>query len=100
MAINEKEPTAGELAQGAALSERLFGATVAGFDVMSVYLGWRLGLYTAVDESATVSQLADRAGIAERYAREWLEQQAVTGLLQVDDPAKSAQDRSYSLAPG
>ncbi len=101
MAINEKKPTREELTeQGEALSNRLFGATLGALDVMSVYLGWRLGLYTALDESATASQLAGRAGIAERYAREWLEQQAVTGLLQVDDPAKSAEERSYTLPPG
>jgi 2-polyprenyl-3-methyl-5-hydroxy-6-metoxy-1,4-benzoquinol methylase len=33
----------------------------------------------------TPDELAHRAGIAPRYAREWLEQQAVAGLLEVDD---------------
>ena len=39
---------------------------------------------------ATAAELAGRTGTHERYAREWLEQQAVTGLLTVedaDDPA-------------
>ena len=33
----------------------------------------------------TRAELAERAGIAPRYAREWLEQQAVAGLLDVED---------------
>jgi hypothetical protein len=33
----------------------------------------------------TAPQLADAAAIHPRYAREWLEQQAVAGYLIVDD---------------
>jgi 2-polyprenyl-3-methyl-5-hydroxy-6-metoxy-1,4-benzoquinol methylase len=45
------------------------------------------GLYRrlAEDGPLTVGQLAERAGIAPRYAREWLEQQAVAGLLEADE---------------
>lgn len=45
----------------------------------------------------TSTGLASQAGIDERYAREWLEQQAVTGILEVDDPAKPERERRYSL---
>ena len=71
------------------------------FDVMAVYLGDRLGLYRVLDDGgpATSAELASRAGIDERYAREWLEQQAVTGILEVDDPAAAADRRRYVL-PG
>jgi 2-polyprenyl-3-methyl-5-hydroxy-6-metoxy-1,4-benzoquinol methylase len=64
----------------------------------SVYLGDRLGLYTALASGgpATASELAARAEIHERYAREWLEQQAVTGLLSVDAAAVPA-GRRYSI---
>jgi hypothetical protein len=84
-----------------ALVERLFGAALGGIDFVSVYLGDRLGLYRALAEAggSTSSELASRAGIHERYAREWLEQQAVTGILEVDDPAKPEGDRRYSLPP-
>ena len=41
--------------------------------------------------------LADRAGIAERYAREWLEQQAVAGVVEVDDATKPPDDRRFEL---
>jgi winged helix-turn-helix protein len=69
------------------LVERLFGATIDALELYWIYLGAELGLYRALGERgpATSSQLAERAGIAERYAREWLEQQAGAGLLAVDD---------------
>ena len=62
-----------------ALVGRLFEASIGMFDVMSVYVGDRLGLYRALHDGgpATTAELAARAGIDERYAREWLEQQAV-----------------------
>ena len=34
---------------------------------------------------ATSGELAQRTGTAERYAREWLEHQAVAGILSVED---------------
>ena len=66
-----------------ALVERLFGATIAGLELFGVYLGERLGLYRllAGEVGFTADELAARAGIHPRYAREWLEQQAVAGLL-------------------
>src|SRR6186997_3078824 len=78
---------------------RLFGAAIGMFDVMSVYLGDRLGLYRALRDGgpATSAELASRAGIAERYAREWLEQQATTGFLVVEDASADAAARRFSL---
>jgi SAM-dependent methyltransferase len=67
-----------------ALAERLFSATVGGFDLAAVYLGDRLGWYQSLvdDGPATADDLARRTGTDARYAREWLEQQAVTGILE------------------
>jgi SAM-dependent methyltransferase len=80
-----------------ALVERLFGSVLATMDLQSVYLGDRLGYYRALAEGPlTSAELAARTGTAERYAREWLEQQAVTGIL-VTDPAVDAGDRRYIL---
>lgn len=81
------------------LVERLFGASIGMFDILSVYIGDRLGLYRALHAGgpATAADLAARAGIDERYAREWLEQQAVTAILEVDDVAAVAADRRYAL---
>jgi protein-L-isoaspartate O-methyltransferase len=78
-----------------ALAERLFEATLGALEVFSVYLGAELGLYEALERHGplTEAELAERAGIAPRYAREWLEQQAVAGFLEVDDA------RRFSLAP-
>lgn len=83
-----------------ALAERIFGSLLGTMEVFTIYLGDRLGLYAALSEGpATTAELATRAGIAERYAREWLEQQAVNGLLEVDDVAAAADERRYTLPP-
>lgn len=93
--------TAGEPTSAAtdALVERLFAATINTLEVASVYLGGRLGLYRALADGgdATPGELAARTGTAERYVREWLEQQAVAGFLTVDDPNVDAAARRYGL---
>ena len=82
-----------------ALVGRLFEATIGMMDVLSVYLGDRLGLYRALHDHgpATAGDLATRAQIDQRYALEWLEQQAVTGFLEVDDVAADPGERRYTL---
>jgi SAM-dependent methyltransferase len=82
-----------------ALAERLFAATVGFLEVASVHLGGRLGLYRALadDGDATAGELAERAGTAERYVREWLEQQAIAGFLTVNDSSRDASERRYRL---
>jgi 2-polyprenyl-3-methyl-5-hydroxy-6-metoxy-1,4-benzoquinol methylase len=89
--------------RGEALVERLFTATIEALELSSVYLGTELGLYRALADRgpSTAPELAEAAGIAPRYAREWLEQQAVAGLVDVDDPhgdAPSA-ERRYAIDP-
>jgi SAM-dependent methyltransferase len=44
--------------------------------------------------------LAARLDLDERYVREWLEQQAVTGFLAVDDVAAAPGERRYLLPAG
>jgi winged helix-turn-helix protein len=82
-----------------ALAKRLFGATIDALELYSVYLGTELGLYRALEQRgpATYAELANRAGIGERYAREWLEQQAVAGLLEAEDAEAEAAKRRYRL---
>ena len=78
--------------------ERLFGSVLAALDLQAVYLGDRLGYYRALAEGAlTSTELAARTGTAERYVREWLEQQAVTGILVTDDRVADALARRYTL---
>lgn len=78
---------------------RMFEASLGMFDVVSVYMGDQLGLYRALRDggSATPGELASRAGIDERYAREWLEQQAASGILDVDDVGAEAANRRFTL---
>src|SRR5438045_2268139 len=82
--------------------ERFFDAVVAAQEVHAAYLGDRLGWYRALaaGEPLTSTELAERTGCAERYAREWLEHQAVCGVLLVDDQAKPALERRFALPPG
>lgn len=68
-----------------AFADRLFRSSLGYFDLLSIRLGQRLGLYEVLGRgSVTAPGLADRGGIAERYAREWLEQQATAGILRAD----------------
>jgi SAM-dependent methyltransferase len=64
------------------LAERIVGSLTAGMELLSIELGRRLGLYDLLaSEPRTAGELASAAGIARRYAEEWLTQQAVGGLL-------------------
>jgi 2-polyprenyl-3-methyl-5-hydroxy-6-metoxy-1,4-benzoquinol methylase len=78
---------------------RLFTSTLGMMEVMAAYLGDQLGLYRALRDGgpSTPAELASRAGIDARYAREWLEQQAVTGMLDVEDPAAAPDERRFAL---
>lgn len=81
---------------------RLFSAGLGMAEVLTVYLGDTLGLYRALERAGamTASELAKDAGIFERYAKEWLEQQAAAGFLTVDDVSAEAHERRYLLPPG
>ncbi|MBI4197656.1 MAG: class I SAM-dependent methyltransferase [Chloroflexi bacterium] len=84
------------------LTGRTCNGLLEAMDLLTIYLGDRLGLYRALAEGGpmTPRELAARAGIHERYAREWLEQQAVTGIISVDGGADPASERRYTLPPG
>ena len=83
-----------------ALVERLFMDAVGAFDLFSVYIGERLGLYRALADRGplTSSELAEASGIHERYAREWLEQQAASDLLAAE--GEEAGSRRFRLPEG
>jgi 2-polyprenyl-3-methyl-5-hydroxy-6-metoxy-1,4-benzoquinol methylase len=82
-----------------ALARRLLEANLATYELATIYLGDRLGLYKALREGgpATPGELARRTGTAERYVREWLEQQAVAGFIEVSQNDAKAADRTYAL---
>jgi SAM-dependent methyltransferase len=81
------------------LGERLFNATIGTLELYSVHLGRSLGLYEVLADGAsrTAADLARDAGVAERYAREWLEQQAVAGILTVEDADAANGNRRFQL---
>lgn len=78
---------------------KLFAACLATMELANVELGVRLGLYGALTTGGpmTAGDLAKAAGIVDRYAQEWLEQQAVAGIVSVDDVAKPSVERRFSL---
>ena len=86
-------------ADSPSLDERLLNATIGALELFGVYLGTRLGLYRALHaaDGSTPDELADATGIDGRYAREWLEHQAVAGLLTVDHAAAAPEQRIYRL---
>ncbi len=85
-----------------AFVEELFEKIIGAMEVATVYLGDRLGLYQALADGgpATPAELAERTGTHERYAREWLEQQAVVGILAVEDSGADGSARRYGLPAG
>ena len=84
-----------------ALAERVVNATIESMDLAAIFLGNQLGYYRGLVElgEATSGALAAHVGANERYTREWLEQQAVTGILDVQDTG-DATTRRYSLPDG
>jgi 2-polyprenyl-3-methyl-5-hydroxy-6-metoxy-1,4-benzoquinol methylase len=83
-------------------AQRLLDAVLGAQFVQAAHLGDRLGYYRALAESGplTSADLASRTGTAERYAREWLEHQAVAGVVTVDDAAAAPGERRFALPAG
>jgi 2-polyprenyl-3-methyl-5-hydroxy-6-metoxy-1,4-benzoquinol methylase len=82
-----------------ALPDRLFTAILGSYEVAAVALGDHLGWYRCLADSgpSTAAELAGRTGTDARYAREWLEHQAVSGYLAVDDVHAAPDDRRYAV---
>ncbi|GAA1822720.1 class I SAM-dependent methyltransferase [Agromyces salentinus] len=63
----------------------VFDRFLGAMETLSIHIGSDFGLYDALRGApATAAELAARTGIDRRYAREWLEQQATAGILDVD----------------
>ncbi|WP_344248889.1 class I SAM-dependent methyltransferase [Isoptericola hypogeus] len=91
--MGKTEPTLAATQGGAPptseeFAERFLDSWLGAIDMLAVHVGDRLGWYRALAEAGplTSAGLAAATGTAERYAREWLEQQAASGILVVDDP--------------
>jgi 2-polyprenyl-3-methyl-5-hydroxy-6-metoxy-1,4-benzoquinol methylase len=83
-------------------AQRLLDAVLGAQFVQAAYLGDRLGYYRALAGNGPLSpsELASRTGTAERYTREWLEHQAVVGVLTVDHPGAAPDERRFELPAG
>ena len=68
------------------LDEQVLSAATGTLELFGLYLGDRLGLYEALADAGpvTVAELAERAGIHDGYAREWLEQQHRGALVAIE----------------
>src|SRR5216684_8549973 len=91
-----------EAARRDAFVRRLFQAFFEGGNLVTIYVGDRLGLYQALADLGPVTpgELATQAGTHERYTREWLEPQAVAGIIEVEDTQAEASARRYHLSLG
>jgi 2-polyprenyl-3-methyl-5-hydroxy-6-metoxy-1,4-benzoquinol methylase len=85
------------MADGKDLAERVMGAALGWYEMLTVLLGWRLGCYEQLaGRACTAGELAATVAIAPRYAAEWLEQQAAAGLVSVVEPGER-HTRRYGL---
>ncbi|MDT4916488.1 MAG: hypothetical protein QOH89_1188 [Pseudonocardiales bacterium] len=77
----------------------LFMATLGAMELVTIELGIRLGLYEALAGAGptTPGELAAATGTHRRYLREWLEQQAASGVLEVVDPRAGPEERRFVL---
>lgn len=93
------DTAASDGAATADFAERVFGSVLGAIELLSIHLGDRLGWYRALADAGPLSsgELAERTGTVERYAREWLEQQAVSGILTVESDAAAASERRFAL---
>ncbi|MGP6173239.1 methyltransferase domain-containing protein [Corynebacterium sp. A21] len=87
------EPDTAEVQQNV---QKLLGHVTAAATTAMIVVGDRLGLYQALadHDPVTSRQLAELTDIKERYAREWLAQQAAAGFLRFDPT-----DETFMLPP-
>lgn len=83
------------------LAGRVFEGVLGTFDTWSIYVGDKLGFYRTMRDGKpyAAAELAKSSDVDPRYVREWLEQQAVTGLLLCDNPGDPTEARTYRLEP-
>lgn len=94
MTTTDAEPGAVEAVAG-----RIFSTGVGAAELCNAYLGIHLGLYRSLaDSPATSAALAMRTGYDERYLREWLTAQAVSGLVTAAGPDPASTE--FALAEG
>lgn len=74
---------------------KMLGDLGGAFSVPTARIGYRLGLFDALNQgSASAKQLAKRAGLHERYVREWALAQAANGFISFEPKTET-----FSLSP-
>lgn len=92
-------PTIPDSATAEQFADRLMSAAATTFELFGIYLGDRLGYYNVLARRGPLSP-ADLASITRtnpRYVREWIEHQAVAGILQVEDVSAPQERRRFFL---
>ncbi len=85
--MSESEAPSGfDPAKAEAFAGRLMAALNDGALCLMASIGHRTGLYDVLREMppATSQEIADRAGLNERYVREWLGAMVASGVVEVD----------------
>ena len=95
------QPTIPEPGEVEAMAEKVFGDLLGALSTSAISIGVALGWYEALAGARplTSTELAVATDSDERYAREWLEQQAVSGYVTVVDADAGPLDRRFSLSP-
>jgi 2-polyprenyl-3-methyl-5-hydroxy-6-metoxy-1,4-benzoquinol methylase len=76
-------------------ARKVFGLYTSGILTLMVEVGWRTGLFEALARGpGTSEELAARAGLDERYVREWLGAMATGGVVEYEAAA-----RRFTLPP-
>ncbi|MDW3179999.1 MAG: class I SAM-dependent methyltransferase [Acidimicrobiia bacterium] len=80
-------------------ADKVFNDLVGALNTYATTIGVTLGWYEALASGApmTAGELATATDTDERYAREWLEQQTVSGYLTVVDASAPPADRRFSI---
>src|SRR5690606_31487439 len=102
LAANIRQQTEQHEEQRDAFIEKMLQSTAGLFNIFTVYLGDQLGYYQALAEKEwmTSTELAEATNANERYTREWLAQQTVAGILEVEDATADALRRRFRLPSG
>jgi 2-polyprenyl-3-methyl-5-hydroxy-6-metoxy-1,4-benzoquinol methylase len=78
-------PVPSDMSETMIAAERVMADIGAAMTCVMCAVGDRLGLFRAILAGpATSAELADRAGVSERYTREWLNALAATGYVERD----------------
>jgi hypothetical protein len=83
-----------------AFAGRLMGALNGGAFCLMASIGHRTGLFDAMREQPlmTSGEIATRAGLNERYVREWLGAMVTAGVIDVDPPSPHVHPASEHAA--